>query len=357
MENVLVKRYEFIDMLKALGILFVIFYHFNNLTVNPASYHNYFFQSILSVCVPIFFFVNGALLLNMPLTLKKHIKRLIRIVLLTICWGVLTLLILMPIKGEYMAVNEFLKSFATWKAHWINHLWYLKATVCIYIFLPLIKKSYDEEHNYLYFFLGAAFIMTFINVFLSNGANILEFILGKNYLKGNANFFGEFNPFRGMYGYSIVYFILGGLFFKYRDNFRDKKWSIYAAAAIIVSMMLLTAYGIIMWKSNKEIYDIVWFGYDSMPTLVMVIAIFILSLNFSSSYRISKLIITTGKNSLGIYFVHMIWGNIFIKYFVQMPLSGNIVSNMLFALFVLITSLFSVIILKRIPMVKNLFII
>ena len=287
------ERYEFIDLLKAIGIFLVIIYHYNNLEVNfletqnTVSYFNYFFESIATTGVPIFFFVNGALLLNKDLYLKKHILKLITIVLLTVTWAIITLLILMPIKNEYMSLFELAKSLAMGKSHWIDHLWFMKSMVVIYVFFPLIKKTYDCEVNNLYFILIIAFIMTFGSVFLSNCANVLEFIIGKNYLSGNINFFGEFNAFRGIYGYSIVYFILGGLFFKHKEKFYDKKWEISATSIIIISMMVLTSYSVLMSKSNGEIYDIA--------------------------------------------------------------------SNLLFALFILLISLISVLLLKKVPVVKKLF--
>lgn len=355
------ERYKFIDLLKAIAIFFVIIYHYNNLTINfsetqkTISYFNYFFKSIVSTCVPIFFFVNGALLLNKDFNLKKHICKLITITLLTVVWGIITLLILMPIKNEYMSLFEFLKCLAMWKTQWINHLWFLKALVVIYIFFPLIKKTYDGERNNLYFFLVSALLMTFGNVFLSNCVNILEFIIGKNYLRENINFFGEFNAFKGIYGYSIVYFILGGLFFKHKEKFYEKKWVTIANATIVISMVLLTLYSVLMSKSNGEIYDIVWYGYDSIATLCMVISLFILSLKYKENHKILKIISITGKNSLGIYFIHVIWGKLFLKYFNLQPYSGNIVTNLLFALFILLISLISVLLLNKIPFVKKLF--
>jgi surface polysaccharide O-acyltransferase-like enzyme len=357
------ERYEFIDLLKGIAIFFVIIYHFNNLTMNlfetqnTYAYYNYFFQTIFSTGVPIFFFVNGGLLLNKDFNLKKHILRLITIILLTIVWGIITLLILMPIKNEYMSLFEFAKTLAMWKAQWINHLWFLKAVVVIYIFFPLFKKTYDDDRNNLYFFLVIAFLMTFGNVFLSNCANVLEFMIGKNYLNGNINFFGEFNAFKGIYGYSIVYFILGGLFFKHKEKFYEKKWVTVATATIIICMVLLTLYGVLMSKSNGEIYDIVWYGYDSIPTLCMVIALFILAIKYKGNFKILNLINIAGENSLGIYFTHMIWGNLFIKCFKKIPYSHNIATNILFALFILFISLLSVSLLKKIPVVKKLFVI
>ncbi|MBE6067774.1 MAG: acyltransferase [Clostridium lundense] len=360
-KNIVNKRYEYIDLLKAVAIFFVIFYHFNNFTTNLLqtpniiSYFNYFLKSILSTCVPIFFFANGALLLNKEFKLKKHVFKLITITILTVAWGIITLLILMPIKNEYMSSIDLAKSLWTWKQGWINHLWFLQALVVIYMFFTLIKTTYDNNINNLYFFLAIVFFMTFGNVFLSNCANVLEFIIHKNYLKDTFNFFNNFNAFRNIYGYSFVYFILGAMFLKHEEKFYEKKWVTIAISIIVTSMILLASYGVVMSKSNGEMYDIVWNGYDTIPTLCMVIALFILALRYKGKNRLSKVVTTISKDSLGIYFVHIIWGNLFIKYFKQVPYSHNIIINLLFAIFILLISLLSVLLLKKIPVVRGLF--
>lgn len=75
------ERLVFIDVLECLGIVFVVFYHstlyiYNILESNSAIYDiRYFMRSILSTCVPIFFFTNGYLLLNRKFDLDKHIKK------------------------------------------------------------------------------------------------------------------------------------------------------------------------------------------------------------------------------------------------------------------------------------------
>ena len=44
----------------------------------------------------------------------------------------------------------------------------------------------------------------------------------------------------------------------------------------LLSLILLFLYDLIMSFSNREIYDIVWKGYDTIMTLVMCISVFIL---------------------------------------------------------------------------------
>jgi surface polysaccharide O-acyltransferase-like enzyme len=298
--------------------------------------------------------VNGALLLNKSFNLKKHIYKTISIAILTVLWGIITLLVLMPIKGEYMSIIEFAKSLWDWRMDWINYLWFMQALVIIYIFFPLIKVVYDKDIKCLYFFLITAFIMSFGNVFLSNCANIIEYIIGKNYLEGNLNFFNKFNAFDYIYGYAIVYFILGGLFLKYKDKFYEKKWEKIAVGVTAVSILVLALYGILMTKSNGTMYDIIWDGFAMIPTLCLVITMYIFSLRYKGKNKLSNFITLVSKNSFGIYLTHWTWSFLFIKYMKRIPNSDNILAALIYAVVILLVSLLTVLLLKKIPLVKKL---
>lgn len=354
------ERYEFIDLLKAIAVFLVVMGHNSNLRTDFLesgslfTYFNYFTRIFLCVCVPTFFFVNGALLLNKSFNLKKHINRIISIIIITVFWAIITLLVLMPIKGEYMSLIEFAKSLWNWRIDWINYLWFMQALVTIYIFFPLIKVAYDKEINCLYFFLAIAFIMSFGNVLLSNCANIIEFIIGKNYIEGNFNFFNKFNVFDSIYGYAFVYFILGGLFLKNKDKFYEDKWKKIAIGVIGVSLALLTAYGILMSKSNGAMYNIIWVGFEMIPTLGMVIAMYILSLRYKGKSKLSKFISLVSQNSFGIYLTHWTWSFFFIKYMKRLPYSDNILAAIIYAMFLLLISLLTVLLIKKVPLIKKL---
>ena len=77
-------------------------------------------------------------MLNRSFDLKKHIIKIVKIIVLTLIWAVITLILLMPINNEYSSVREYVVSLWNLKMRWINHLWYMGALVCIYIFFPLL---------------------------------------------------------------------------------------------------------------------------------------------------------------------------------------------------------------------------
>ncbi len=64
------KRLFFIDILESIAIFFVLSYHGTNYSFeflqdrgNVLFYFRYYLRTILSCCVPLFFFANGYLLL------------------------------------------------------------------------------------------------------------------------------------------------------------------------------------------------------------------------------------------------------------------------------------------------------
>ena len=175
------KRITSLDLVKSLAIFFVCFYHYNNFDINIlgdkefTKYLAYFIKGVAGCGVPLFFMANGAILLNKNLDIKKHLKKTVKITILTGIWGILTLLILMPIKGEYMSISEIVKSLITMKMGWINHLWFLPALVCIYIIFPIIKSAYDSNKSeIIFYFLFIVFILTFGNTFINMLGNIAQ---------------------------------------------------------------------------------------------------------------------------------------------------------------------------------------
>lgn len=301
--------------------------------------------------------VNGALMLNRDYDLKKHIRKIINIFILMILWAVITLLILAPIKGNNYSILEFAKALWRLESGTINHLWFLQTLVCLYIIYPLIKEVYDkEDKRLLKYIVTVIFIFTFGNVLLNMIANILESILGINYITSNTfNFFNNFNLFRGFYAYSLVYFIIGAVLLEKLNN--DMKINAQQMIVIfIIGMSLLFIYGIMMSHSNKEIYDTVWYGYDTIMTLLICLSIFILSFIAKNKlHNASNIIQLIGENTLGIYFLHRIVGSVLKSYYVTFIFSTSILFNLVFGVIVMVISLLITLILKKVPLIKLLF--
>jgi surface polysaccharide O-acyltransferase-like enzyme len=261
----------------------------------------------------------------------------------------------MIIRKEYFTIIEIIKMVATLRVGWGNHIWYLRALIIIYTILPIIKVSFDNNKKVFNYFFCLTVILTFGNVLIAIGANVLEYIIGKNYISGHFDFFTSVNIFHGIHGYSVGYFLLGGVFMKYRKEINKRFNKITALGVIICSMILLTIYGNVMSKSNKEMFDLVFEGYATIFTLINVLAISCLTVDYKSVGITGKLIRLIGDNTLGIYFIHVFIGAMLIKMYKTIEISTNILINLIFAFIILLLSLLVTMILKKIPILKELF--
>lgn len=115
------KRLTYIDLLEAIAIFFVLLYHSTIFSTNFVSepnflhYGQYYLKAIMSTCVPLFFFANGYLLYSKELDLRKHIGKMVKLLIQTMVWAVITLLLLQPIKHEFLSLTEFVKAIWHWK--------------------------------------------------------------------------------------------------------------------------------------------------------------------------------------------------------------------------------------------------
>lgn len=352
------------DLIKVVSIIFICFYHYNYLEFdivnnNKITYvFSYAIFSLASCAVPLFFMVHGAILLNKDYDLKSHIYKTIRIVILTVIWGVIGVFVFQWIDKADFNIKQTLLDLWNMKADVINHLWFLQTLVCIYLLFPFIKVVYDSENRkVLYYGLVLIFILTFGNTSISQGVNVLEYVFNYNYLvRDDYNFFHDFNVFRGFYAYSLLYFILGGLIAKAKDIRQNKKKSYAMIIIAIYSYVIHIVYGLLMSKSNQKVYDIVWYGYSSVFVLLMCVVIFIFAKEMKiRSKRIADMLLLVGGNTLGIFLLHRFIGKILGVYIDLGRYKNLVLANILYACIIAAISLLLVLIAKRIPLIKELF--
>lgn len=354
-------HYDSLDLLKAIAIFFVVLYHFNSIPTDllkhltASQLVNYWFKALLSCCVPVFFFVNGALLLNKPLDVKKHYLKTLKIIPLCFLWGAITLFVMQFAKHQLLTVSQFFTYLWAWKSGWINHLWFLQALFVVYALAPLIALAFQQHRTLFYIFFGVLMIFTFGNTLLIMLVNSFAYCFNMPPLARTFNFFNSFHPFRGIYGYTIGYFMLGGIAFSLRNQYQQGKHRIGAVIVIALASLLLASYGLINTLSTKKLFDVVFLGYDTLCAAAITLSLFVLSLNYTHSGHCGLILQRIAQNSLGIYLVHRMFGFWLQPYFLQLRISTHIWSNVLFALLLLFLSLGVCLVLRRVPGVKLLF--
>jgi surface polysaccharide O-acyltransferase-like enzyme len=354
------NRIVYYDAIKVLGIYLVCIYHYNNFNSNIIENHNlevyinYFFEGISTMGVPLFFMVNGSLLLNKSYNFNNHLTKILYLYSFFFLWSFISLVIFIPLGHSY-SLKSFIIAVFYLEQDTNNHLWFLQALVSIYLLFPIIKQLYDSpQKNLLYWFSFLVFLFSFGNHFLNALVNFLEFISGLNYLKGDSLiFFPNINPF-GDYSYCFFYFIIGGILSKRLSENKINPSNKLLIISFFMAWVLLFLYGIMMTISDNILYEIVWYGYYSIMTLIMSISTFILfaKINYSNK-KINNYLMLMGSNTFGIYLIHRFVGAITIPHFQGLLLARSLPLNILYGFFVMLISLLIVLIIKQVPLLRK----
>ena len=171
-------RYYYLDVLKVFAILFVVLYHHGATLLFPSFLSHII--PVLSVCAPMFFFVNGALLFNKDFDIKKHVKKSLKLFFIIIFWSFFIVLFLMIIRGEKLSLYQFFDNIIYHRMWWTHYFWFFRALLIIYIIFPLLKLLFDANKNYFYFITLFLLILSVGESFFSSISLFLNDIFGEN---------------------------------------------------------------------------------------------------------------------------------------------------------------------------------
>lgn len=365
-------RYDNIDLMEAVAMLMVISYHMTSdlMTVNAdilgapsaASYINYIVMSVLSVCVPVFFFSNGFLLINKPLDLKKHLLKMLRLAVLAIIWAFIDSFAVMAITGEWVGPKTFLHNIWDMKIGWMHHLWFLGALLCVYVFLPVIKAALEKSVKIFNYWVAVCVIFIMGNMLIVEALRIAGYVITGRSLFITDNIFHIINPFRGVYGQAFLYFAIGSFVGVHREKiqkFTDGKRYINTftlTAVLIISTVLLGLYGIYVCKLSGIYFDHVFGGYNTVFTGINVLVLYELCRRYK--YRdnlICRYIRAVSSCSLGIYLMHIIFlAAVQTSGLTDLAIAKNWLFNIICSFVIMTVCLAIVQIMKKIPGIRKL---
>lgn len=354
-------RVHNVDLLKTLAIFFVVVYHGliikQDFLAAPSfeTYFNFFLITILSTGVPLFFFCNGFLLFNKPLDLKKHIFKVIHLLIVTAIWALLTIALMMLTDNVRFTPVQFFKAFLDMKQDMIGYLWFMGALVCIQLLFPVLKGAFDSSKTSILY-------LAVISYIIPLGIMCIERVCSAVVHDSAGVYFGMFNPFSGLIAYSFTYFCLGGLAGFYQEEIKQKieekhvNAKLIAAGAIVVSCVCLAAYGVLKSKKMNAVWDMVFASYDSIFTIVNVLAIYVLSLSYKpeEGSAAASAVRLVGMNTLGIYLIHEIFMHMLTKRLIQIPWCTNIVVNIVYAVVLICICTAISWLIKKIPLLKHI---
>lgn len=131
---------------------------------------------------------------------------------------------------------------------------------------------------------------------------------------------------------------------------------------LAASTLLLCLWGVFLSRQMQDFWDVVWYDYDSIFTLINVIIIYLLSRSYhiptgggKCREYVGRYIRLVGSNTLGIYFMHMLFLQLGERWdLVHLPFMQNYFSLALYAFIVMNLCLIIALLMKKIPIVRKL---
>lgn len=271
------NRILYLEYLKILAAFLTVFYHFAYYKLNYgfiegiAYYPNFnrIIMSLAACCVPLFFLVNGALMLKQERSWKTVYSKAVKILILTVIW-----------------------SFIGFPA------WFFETLTVLYILFPLFQFFY-RKHRRLYELLC---IVVLIFPFLINLVFLILRVYKVEYTISAMGYSIPIDSFHttGLFTmYSILYFLLGPVLLNWKKN-----TTVLGIVLAPVGWIMVIVECTIYTNLNQAMYDGVNAAFPTVGALLLSTGIFLLVKNVDFEKN-RKPLIWMGSAMLPIYLIHM----------------------------------------------------
>ena len=275
--------------------------------------------------IPLFFMVNGYLLLGKREITSHYILQKVKWILITVSsWNIIVWLF----KRDF-TVNPIKKIVGSLiQKGYFFQFWFFGALILIYLCLPILSKFLNSKRRYLYILallIVIGFIVELANIFFQRPLQ--------------THVMQTFRLWTWFF-----YYILGGYIAQFNvDNlkYRFKNWM------KIVSMLLVLISPIILFFLAKTTYHNFFaeYFYDILFVKVVSLGLFLTIFSRSLNQDRNKWIVFLANQTMGVFIIHTyimkVWEKLFGFNFVG--------AYLLFALFTLSVSFIIVGMLMKIP--------
>ena len=284
------QRYDYMDWLRVLAIMVVVLVHVVSKILNTASADQWEWQlahaidSALRWCVPIFFMLSGALLLNRrhtPPIGEFYSRRLGKVFIPLVFWSGVYLAYQVFEQGESMTLWEMAKRILIDDVYY--HLWFLYVIFGLYLMAPFLRILVQHMSKQLF------------EVFLG------FWILFSSIMPLLPKFFG-FEPafYTGMFEPYVGYFMLGAYLVLY--PLPKKRLPLLAVLALI-------GYIWTYWGTNHLTFaagelDEFYYEHYRPNHLFISLFVFVCFQQFADRLGPNKIIRLISAATLGIYVIH-----------------------------------------------------
>lgn len=264
------NRQIHLDYIKSIAIFFVLVYHCHTFG------DNIMIAAVLSMCCPLFFVVNGGLLLQKNRGYEYYFPKLIKLYILTLVWGIFSNVMISVIHHEPYSIKQCILDVLNLRLGYCNHLWFMCTLFILYCIYPLLNP-FIKKKNTTYILLAIFVVFTLF----FGGINTL--------------IIGNFSPLKGWHSYALAYAIGG-----YAIKQIKVKSKLYLFIVFIIAMI-----GQVIFNYFELYQDsMIFFGYRT--PFVFVATLSLVKLFSYCKFPRNRLIDFIANNTLGIYLIHWV---------------------------------------------------
>ena len=321
-----------LDLIKVLACVGVVLLHTTMGGFKETGSWNFlaYLYYLGTYSIPLFFMVNGYLLLGKREITSHYILQKVKWILITVSsWNIIVWLF----KRDF-TVNPIKKIVGSLiQKGYFFQFWFFGALILIYLCLPILSKFLNSKRRYLYILallIVIGFIVELANVFFQRPLQ--------------THVMQTFRLWTWFF-----YYILGGYIAQFNvDNlkYRFKNWM------KIVSMLLVLISPIILFFLAKNTYHNLFaeYFYDILFVKFTSLGIFLMVLTLSLNENGSKWIVSLSNQTMGVFVIHTYVMKIWEK-LIAFSFTG---AYLWFAIFTLSISFIVIGILMRIPYLNRI---
>ena len=275
-----------LDLIKVLACVGVILLHTTMIGFKETGSWNLlaYLYYLGTYSIPLFFMVNGYLLLGKKDITYSYILQKVKWILITVSsWTFIVWLFkrdftVNPIKkiiGSLLQKGDF------------SQFWFFGSLILIYLCLPILKKILNSKRSYLYILsslVTIGLVFELVNM-------VLQMPL-QSYVIQTFRLWTWF-----------FYYILGGLIAQFDKEFIKKGFKRWMK---IVAVLLMLISPLILFFLAKTIYHNLFaeYFYDILFVKIVSLGIFLTVLTLSLEENKSKWIVTLSNQTMGVFIVH-----------------------------------------------------
>ena len=316
-----------LDLIKVLACIGVVLLHTTMIGFNETGSWNLlaYLYYLGTYSIPLFFMVNGYLLLGKKNITYSYILQKVKWILITVLsWTFIVWLF----KRDFALIPAKKVIGSLLQRGYFSQFWFFGTLILIYLCLPILRKFLNSKRSYLYILsslvaIGLAFELTNI---------VLQMPL-QSYLIQTFRLWTWF-----------FYYILGGLVAQFDKDIVKKGFKKWMK---VVSVLLLLISPVILFFLAKTIYHNFFaeYFYDILFVKVSSLGIFLTILTLDLKKKRSEWIVSLSNQTMGVFIIHTYVMKIWEK-LIGFSFTG---ANLLFPIFTLVVSFLVVGMLMKIP--------